>query len=110
MKVAIVFDSSTGKTKAAAEQMGEAARAAGHECTVDSIHDADPAQVANMGGADAIDNARSRAGLGTTIVLENQIRGRTQDRVFHTLEGSGGAVTRATRSTRPSLATNPYGA
>ena len=51
MKVAIVFDSSTGKTKAAAEQMGEAARAAGHECTVESIHDADPAQVA---AADAV--------------------------------------------------------
>ncbi len=33
MKVAIVYDSSTGKTKAAAEQMGEAAKAAGHECS-----------------------------------------------------------------------------
>ena len=51
MKVAIVYDSSTGKTKAAAEQMGEAARAAGHECSVESIHDADPAQVTK---ADAI--------------------------------------------------------
>ncbi|HSF84544.1 MAG TPA: flavodoxin domain-containing protein [Acidimicrobiia bacterium] len=51
MKVAIVYDSSTGKTKAAAEQMGEAARAAGHECSVESIHDADPAQVAT---ADAV--------------------------------------------------------
>ena len=51
MKVAIVYDSSTGKTKAAAEQMGEQARAAGHECTVESIHDADPAQVTK---ADAV--------------------------------------------------------
>lgn len=45
MKVAIVYDSSTGKTKAAAEQMGEAAQAAGHECSVESISDADPAEV-----------------------------------------------------------------
>ena len=51
MKVAIVYDSSTGKTKAAAEQMGEAARVAGHECSVESIHDADPAQVTT---ADAV--------------------------------------------------------
>ncbi len=51
MQVAIVYDSSTGTTKAAAEQMGEVTRAAGHECTVDSIHDVDPAAVA---AADAI--------------------------------------------------------
>jgi len=49
--MAIVYDSSTGKTKAAAEQMGEAARAAGHECSVESIHDADPAEVT---AADAV--------------------------------------------------------
>jgi len=51
MRVAIVYDSSTGKTKAAAEQMGEAARAAGHECSVESIQDADPAEVT---AADAV--------------------------------------------------------
>lgn len=51
MQIAIVYDSSTGKTKAAAEQMGETARAAGHECTVESIQNADPAQVTS---ADAI--------------------------------------------------------
>ncbi len=51
MRVAIVYDSSTGTTKAVAEQMGEQARAAGHDCTVTSIHDADPADVS---GADAI--------------------------------------------------------
>ena len=45
MRVAIVYDSSTGTTKAAAEQMGEATRAAGNECRVESIHDADPAEV-----------------------------------------------------------------
>jgi len=51
MRLAIVYDSATGKTKAAAEQMGEAARAAGHECSVESIHDADPATVT---AADAV--------------------------------------------------------
>jgi flavodoxin len=51
VKVAIVYDSSTGNTKAAAEQMGEAARAAGHECSVESIQSADPAQVT---AADAV--------------------------------------------------------
>lgn len=45
MRVAIVYDSATGTTKASAEQMGEVARAAGHECSVDSIHEIDPAEV-----------------------------------------------------------------
>jgi hypothetical protein len=39
MKVAIVFDSSTGRTKAAAEEMAQIAQAAGHECSVLSVHD-----------------------------------------------------------------------
>ncbi len=51
MRVAIVYDSSTGTTKAVAEQMGELTRDAGHNCSVASIHDADPADVA---AADAI--------------------------------------------------------
>lgn len=51
MQVAIVYDSSTGKTKAAAEKMGDMTRAAGHGCTVASIQDADPAAV---GQADAV--------------------------------------------------------
>jgi flavodoxin len=51
MKIAIVFDSSTGRTRAAAEEMAEVARAAGHECTVRSVQDADPAAVS---AADAL--------------------------------------------------------
>ena len=51
MKVAIVFDSSTGRTRAAAEAMAQVARAAGHECTVRSVQDADPAEVS---AADAL--------------------------------------------------------
>ena len=51
MNVAIVFDSKTGTTKAAAEAMAELVRAAGHQCTVSSVENADPAPVS---GADAI--------------------------------------------------------
>ena len=51
MKIAIVFDSSTGRTRAAAEEMAQVARAAGHECTVRSVQDADPAEVS---AADAL--------------------------------------------------------
>ena len=51
MNVAIVYDSDTGTTKAAAQAMGGLVRSAGHECTVDSVRDADPATVS---AADAI--------------------------------------------------------
>ena len=51
MNVAIVYDSKTGTTKAAAEAMAEIVRAAGHDCTVGSVRDADPAAVS---AADAI--------------------------------------------------------
>ena len=51
MKVAIVYDSSGGRTKAAAEEMAQVVAAAGHECTVLSVHDADPAEVS---AADAL--------------------------------------------------------
>jgi flavodoxin len=45
MKIAIVYDSETGNTQAAAEQMGELARRAGHECSVESWEEAHPALV-----------------------------------------------------------------
>ena len=51
MKVAIVYDSSGGRTKAAAEEMAQVVAAAGHECSVRSVHDADPAEVS---AADAL--------------------------------------------------------
>ncbi len=51
MQVAIVFDSKTGTTKAAAEAMAELVRATGHQCTVSSVQDADPTSVS---AADAI--------------------------------------------------------
>ena len=45
MNIAIVFDSKTGTTKAAAEAMAELVRAAGHACTVSSVQVADPVTV-----------------------------------------------------------------
>ena len=51
MNVAIVFDSKTGITKAAAEALAELVRKAGHQCTVSSVQDADPASVS---AADAL--------------------------------------------------------
>ena len=51
MNVAIVFDSKTGTTKGAAEAMAELVRGSGHDCTVNSVQDADPATVS---AADAI--------------------------------------------------------
>ena len=49
MKVAIVFETHTGTTAAASEKMAEVVRMAGHECTVESISDADPKRVARAG-------------------------------------------------------------
>lgn len=49
MKVAIVYETHTGITGAAAEKMAEVVRAAGHECTVESISKADAAVVARAG-------------------------------------------------------------
>lgn len=51
MKVAIVYDSKTGKTHRAAEEMAAMVRDAGHEYSVHSVQEADPAEVA---AADAI--------------------------------------------------------
>ena len=51
MKVAIVYDSSTGKTMQAARDMAAIVRDAGHKCTVYPVKEADPAEVA---AADAI--------------------------------------------------------
>ena len=49
MRVAIVFDTHTGTTAAAAEKMAEVVRHAGHECSVESVSNADPKKVAAAG-------------------------------------------------------------
>ena len=51
MNIAIVYDTRTGITAAAAEKMAEEVRAAGHECSAESVSNADPGLVAR---ADAI--------------------------------------------------------
>ena len=51
MKVAIVFDTHTGTTAGAAEKMAEVVRAAGHECSIDNVTNADPRLVAGAGAA-----------------------------------------------------------
>ena len=51
MRVAIVFDTHTGITAAAAEKMAEVVRGAGHECTTASTWSAEPTAV---GRADAV--------------------------------------------------------
>jgi flavodoxin I len=45
MNIAIVYDSSTGTTAAAAEAMGKAMEEHGHQCQVQSVSQADPADV-----------------------------------------------------------------
>ncbi len=45
MKVAIVYETHTGTTSAAAEEMAQVVRAAGHECTAESISNAQPAKI-----------------------------------------------------------------
>ncbi len=51
MNIAIVYDSSTGTTARAADTMGKMFEEQGHQCQVQTISEADPAQVA---GADLI--------------------------------------------------------
>ncbi len=46
MRVAIAFDSARGTTESAAIEIGRRLSAAGHECSVRSIAEADPAEVA----------------------------------------------------------------
>ncbi len=45
MKIAIVYDSSTGTTAKAAETMGNMMEKHGHQCRVQSVSQADPADV-----------------------------------------------------------------
>lgn len=45
MKIEIVYDSSTGTTAAAAEAMSKIMEDAGHECRVQSVNKANPADV-----------------------------------------------------------------
>jgi flavodoxin len=46
MNIAIVYDSKTGRTASAAEAMGKTFDVHGHQCQVQSVTQADPAEVA----------------------------------------------------------------
>jgi flavodoxin len=46
MNIAIVYHSTTGKTAQAAEAMGKLFEEEGHQCSVQSVFQADPAEVA----------------------------------------------------------------
>ena len=128
MRVAIVYDSETGTTKAAAEEMGEVTRAAGHECSVESIHDANPAEVS---AADAICVGSWTKGLyvirqaptqatidfiGRLEPLEGKqvavfttyaiAVGKTLEKMASALEARGANVTGLFKSKGPSAATD----
>ncbi|MEM6929202.1 MAG: flavodoxin domain-containing protein [Myxococcota bacterium] len=69
MKIAIVYDSKTGTTKAAADQMAAKVRDAGHECTVAHVEQADPSEAA---AADA--RCVGRWSKGVYVVFQGPTR------------------------------------
>ena len=128
MRVAIVYDSATGTTKAAAEQMGEATRAAGHECSVDSIHDADPTEVSaadvicvgswtkglyvirqspTQATIDFIERLKPLDGKQVAVFTTYAIAvGKTLQKMANALEARGANVTGRFKSKGPSAATD----
>lgn len=128
MRVAIVYDSATGKTKAAAEQMGEVTRAAGHECSVDSIQYADPAAVAaadaicvgswtkglyvirqspTQATLDFIERLEPLDGKQAAVFTTYAITvGKTLEKMARPLEARGAKVTGRFKSKGPSAATD----
>jgi flavodoxin len=128
MRVAIVYDSATGTTKAAAEQMGEVASAAGHECSVDSIHGADPAEVSaadvicvgswtkglyiirqgpTQATIDFIERLEPLDGKQVAVFTTYAIAvGKTLEKMASSLEARGAKVTGRFKSKGPSAATD----
>jgi len=128
MRVAIVYDSATGRTKAAAEQMGEATRAAGHECSVDSIHDVDPSVVSaadaicvgswtkglyvirqgpTQATIDFIERLEPLGGKQVAVFTTYAIAvGKTLEKMASSLEARGANVTGRFKSKGPSAATD----
>ena len=126
MNVAIVFDSATGTTKAAAEAMAERVRAAGHQCTVGSVQDADPATVSRANAIcvgswckglffvlqhateatmDFIDGLGSLDGKPTAVFCTYKTAaGRMLPKMAARLESRGAAVTGSFKSRGPVVA------
>ena len=119
MKIAIVFDSRTGTTKAMAEEMARIAAAAGHECTAEPVQAASAHEIS---GADAICigswtegwmvvrqhatlqtmefiEALSLDGVPVAVFCTYKLSpGRMLDKMTRAVEARGGRVTGAFRS------------
>jgi len=88
VRVAIVYDSATGTTKAAAEHMAEAVVSAGHECTAQSVEAADPEVVT---AADAIVVGSWTTGLFVILQKPTEATMAFIDNLGH-LDGKPAAV------------------
>jgi flavodoxin len=123
MKIAIVYDTRTGRTMTMARAMDAALKERGHECTVKSIGEADPTEIA---GADLIcagcpthglflilqrptkewvqfverlgDLQGKKAVVFTTYLIAT---GSTLTKMAHALENQGATVVGRFRSKRP---------
>ncbi|NOH13886.1 MAG: hypothetical protein HND51_19765 [Chloroflexi bacterium] len=114
MHIAIVYDSSTGKTRKAAETMSTILEGHGHQCKVQSAYDADPAEVAKadlilLGGwvkglfvirqhpSDGamwfIDQLGDMAGTKVALFCTYMLAaGSTLDQMVQPLEGKGAEI------------------
>ena len=126
MRVAIVYDSSTGTTKAAARAMAEMVREAGHECSVESVAAADPAEVSaadavcigswtkglfvvaqrpTEASLDFIDRLGRLDGKPAAVFATYALAaGRTLTKLARPLEGHGAQVTGRFKSKGPNVA------
>jgi len=124
MKIAIVFDSRTGTTKAVAEGMAKMATAAGHDCTTQAVQAASASEVS---GADAVCIGSWTEGLFVIrqhatqqtmefideLILDGEsvavfctyklATGRLLDKMTQAVEARGGRVTGAFRSRGPEV-------
>lgn len=124
MKIAIVFDSRTGTTKAVAEGMERIAAAAGHDCTAQAVQ---AASARDVSGADAVCIGSWTEGLFVirqhatqqTMEFIDELRldgasvavfctyklspGKLLDKMTRAVEARGGRVTGAFRSRGPEV-------
>ncbi len=87
MRLAIVYDSRTGTTKAAAEKMAELAIRKGHDCSVVSVQGADSADVSR---ADAVCVGSWTEGL--FFILQHATKATMEFIDTLSLEGKSAAV------------------
>ncbi len=87
MRIAIVYDSRTGTTKAAAEMMAELATSEGHQCSAVSVTDAKPGDVSS---ADAVCVGSWTEGL--FFILQHATKATIEFIDTLTLDGKPAAV------------------